>query len=162
VIVAVSSAPVYDKSDVVARLASMHGLEIVADPAPALCDAFGFQTLYEMPADLQRACREQLLRDHLSFVQSHDDVVFGFSAVEWLADWMRWFWGTTPTESWAGILALGGEAARRYGSIYHVVAGPRRAYDGYAWLDAENSRQVNSLIGYLHGELGVADIVRAG
>lgn len=161
-IVAVSSAPVYDKGDVVARLAAMHGLEIVADPAPAFCHGFGFQTLYEMPTDLQRACREQLLYDHLSFLQSHDDVVFAFSAVEWLADWMRWLWGATPTEAWARILAVGGDAVKRYGTIYHVVAGPRRPYDGYAWLDAENSKQVNSLIGHLHGELGVSDIVRAG
>lgn len=159
-IVAVSAAPVYDKTAVVARLAAEHDLQVVHDPAPQLCERHGFQTLYEMPVELQRACRVQLLEDHLDFVRSNDDVVFDHSVIEWLADWMRWFWSATPTAAWAETLELGREAAARYGELYHLSGGPPRPYDGYAWLDAGNARQVDALMRFLYRELGVHGAVR--
>jgi len=159
-IIAVCAPPLVDKSEVSAGLASDHRLKVIRDPAPELCARYGFQTLYDMPADLQRSCREQLMKDHLALLQSSSGLLLEYSAVEWMADWMRWFWGGTPTQSWAKILAQGGEAVRRYDQIYQVENGRSRAYDGYAWLDRENSRQVGSLMRYLHGELGVSDRVK--
>lgn len=161
-IIAVSGAPIYDKTDVVSRLAAAHHVQIVRDPAPGLCTSYGFQTLYEMPAQLQRACREQLLSDHLASLQQPAEVIFEYSAAEWMADWMRWFWSATVTEDWERLLSMAAEAVRRYDAIYHLDTGELRTYDGYVWLDRSNSRQVSSLIRHLYAEFGVADEVRRG
>ena len=50
--------------------------------------------------------------------------------------------------------------ARHYGRIDHLESGTRRAYDGHAWLDARNSAQIDGLMRYLYGELGLASRVR--
>jgi hypothetical protein len=156
VIIAVSAMPVYDKGGLVSRLAAEHGLRVVSDPAPTLCQTYGFQTLYEMPMELQRTCRTKLMEEHVEFLEENDDVILEYSAVEWLADWMRWFWPTTPADEWARILDIGRVAAGRYDAIYHLASGPPRDYDGYVWLDAENSRQVDALMRFLYCELGVS------
>jgi hypothetical protein len=155
-IYSVSASPRIDKGAVVQALAARHNLTVVPDPARALCKAYGFQTLYDMPFELQRAVRMQLVHDHLPFLSSAGDVVLEFSIAEWLADWMRWFWGRTPTEAWEGVMATAARAAERYNAVVHLDDGPARAYDGYAWLDRRNSSQVNVLLKVLYGELGLA------
>ncbi len=154
-IVAVSAPPLVDRSTVIQELASRYGLRQVEDPAPGLCAQLGFQTLYDLPPELQRTCREQLLREHLAFVEQADDVLLEFSAVEWLADWMRWCWSGTSTRLWADILEVGKRAVGRYTELFHLEDGPPRAYDGYVWLDRENSEQASSLMRFLHRELGI-------
>ena len=154
-IVAVSAAPVVDRTELVQRLAAEHGLQPIEDPAPGLCASLGFQTLYDLPPELQRSSRERLLREHLEFVSHADGVILQFSAVEWLADWMRWCWSGTPTRLWAEILGVGEEILRHYTAIHHLEDGPPRSYDGYVWLDRENSDQVCSLMRQLHREFGI-------
>jgi hypothetical protein len=160
-IVAVSAAPVYDKGELVSRLASTHGIDIVRDPAPRLCERYGFQTLYEMPPDLQRACRVQLLSEHLEDLQQRNDVVFEYSVAEWIADWMRWFWPTTATQEWERLMEVASTAAKRYDMIYHLDTGTPRSYDGYVWLDRANARQIDSLVRFAYREFGVWELVRS-
>jgi hypothetical protein len=159
-ILAVSAAPTVDCSRLLARLAAERGLQPVPDPGREACAAFGFQTLYDLPDPLQRLVRTDLLKRHARLVCDRGDLLLGFSVVEWLADWMRWFWRGTSTDEWEHVLALGAEAARRYDVVYHVEGNDSRPYDGYAWLDRRNARQVNRLMLYLYGELGIGSRVR--
>lgn len=159
--IAISSAPVVSKEAVVESMKKNHpGATLVEDPGPALCRAYGFQTIYEMPRDLQAEVRERILRDHLESLTQDADTIYAFSAIEWLADWMRWFWSETPTEKWEEIEALGRSCAQKYDEIHHVGGNTDRGYDGYAWLDRRNSTQIERLMSNLFRDLGVEDKVK--
>ena len=144
-----------DKRDLATELARRHGIGVEDDPAPALCRAYGFQTIYDMPMDLQLAIRSELLERHRAQLRSRSDRVFSFSAVEWAADWMRWAWGSTPAEKWALTMDAVAECVAAYDTIIHLDDGPRRAYDGYVWFDMRNAEQVNGVMKYLYRELRV-------
>ena len=159
-IVAVSAPPNIDTSAAVARLAERHRVRPEEDPARAVCRRYQFQTLYDMPAGLQLAVREQLVRDHLDHVSKPGDRLLDYSVAAWLADWMRWQWHATSTRLWAEVLEVARQCASRYDLVYHLETGPVRRYDGYVWLDVENSRQVNGLLHHVHRELGIETRVR--
>lgn len=156
--VSVAAPPTIDKRPALQRLQKKFDLDLVEDPARSRCEAHGFQTLYDMPEELQRRERRRLLEDHAARLQS-DGLLFDHSAVEWLADWMRWFWSDTPTEEWEEILALGRTCVEGYDRLYHLPDGPRQTYDGYVWLDERNAEQVNGLMRYLYRRLDVTDRV---
>lgn len=156
-IIAVSSAPIVDKSREVHALADKHNLQIHEDPMRATCEEYGFQTIYDMPARLQAEIRERLLHEHARFLEQGSDWLLNYSVVEWLADWMRWSWNTTSTESWSKIMATAKSAAQRYDHVYHVENQVLVPYDGYVWRDKENSEQLNGLMKYLYGELQLLD-----
>jgi len=158
-IIAVSSAPNVDKSRAVHALADKYKLEIHEDPMRTACDDYGFQTIYDMPAQLQAEVRERLIADHHEFVGQNSGLLLNYSVVEWLADWMRWSWNTTSTESWSRIMATAKASAQRYDHIYHVENQLLRPYDGYVWRDKDNSEQLNGLMKYLYDELQVLDKV---
>lgn len=161
-IVAVAAAPLWDKRALVDSLAKEHGLPIVADPAPALCKRYGFQTLYDMPEPLQGTARRELVAEHLAWVRAPGAKgVLAFAVSEWLADWMRWSWHNVPTETWEGIVADARAAASKYAAIHVLEEGAPRPYDGYAWLDRRNSAQLAGLLGFAHQELGVTKLVKA-
>lgn len=159
-LIAISAPPDVDKSAVAQRLAG-NGAPIEGDPSKALCHSYGFQTLYEMPADLQKTARRRLLTEHLARLEDGRDGVFAFSAVEWLADWMRWLWSATPTEEWEEIVALAQRCIARYDVIHHLDSGPKKAYDGFVWFDRRNAEQQRLLMHMLYGSLGVAGKVQA-
>lgn len=153
--IAISSTPVVDKSEFAAAVSGREGLTLVGDPSPALVRGYGFQTLYELPLELQKTVRRRVLRDHLAALESGERVLFGFSVVELLADWMRWAWSATPTEEWAGVLGEAERCASLYERVYHLADGPRKSYDGYVWFDAENARQQERLMRMLYRDLGL-------
>lgn len=156
--IAISAAPHIDLSALVQKLSGESKLTVVADPTPALVRAYGFQTLYDMPLPLQTTIRKRLIVEHKAALVGAPSL-FEHAVFPWLADWMRWHWGTTPAEAWEEIIALGAECARGYGRIVHVAEGPTKGYDGYAWLDKRNSRQIDILLHQLYAQLGVADKV---
>jgi hypothetical protein len=159
-IIAVSSAPIVDKAREVQLLSDRYKLEVQEDPTPKICSQYGFQTIYDMPSELQCKVREQIIETHRDYVSQWDDVLLSYSVVEWLADWMRWSWNTVSTERWAKVLATASSSVGRYDQLYHLEHNVRRPYDGYVWLDKENSAQVNSMMRFLFQELGVVDKVR--
>jgi len=156
-IIAISSPPPIDTTKLAEKLAAENSLRIVEDPAPALCREFGFQTLYDMPQRLQGEIRERLIREHSEFVKNNDGLMLNYSVFEYLADWMRWFWATTPAERWEEILTTAGQAAQRYDQIYHVEDGPLREYDGYVWFDKRNASQINYLLKSLYADMQVTE-----
>ena len=159
-IISISSPPPFDTSELADKLAAQNGLKIIADPAPAVCREYGFQTLYDMPEKLQGEVRERLIREHLDLVKTGGDLLLNFSVFEYLADWMRWFWGNTPAEKWEEVLSLGAEAAHLYDQIYHVEDGKLREYDGYIWFDKRNAEQISGLLKYLYTDLKVTDSLK--
>jgi hypothetical protein len=159
-IIAIAAPPPIDTGELARRLAARHGLAIQEDPAPRLCQEFGFQTLYDMPRVLQRDVRDRLLSDHASLVESATDLLLNYSIVNYLADWMRWFWADTSTEKWASVLALAERVASRYDRIHHVGKGATRPYDGYVWFDARNAAQIDGLMRTLYADLHVAHRVQ--
>ena len=159
-IIAISSPPPIDTSELAQKLAKQHGLRIIEDPAPALCREYGFQTLYDMPQNLQGEIRERLIREHRDLVKNSSDVLLNYSVFEYLADWMRWFWTNTPSEKWEDILSTAAEAAQRYDEIYHVEDGPLLEYDGYVWFDKRNAAQISSLLRCLYTDLQVTDSLK--
>lgn len=159
-IIAVSSAPIVDKTREVRLLSDRYKLEIQEDPTPQICLQYGFQTIYDMPSQLQRKVREQIIGTHLDYVSQCEDLLLSYSVVEWLADWMRWSWNAISTERWAKVLATASSAVGRYDQLYHLEHDVRRSYDGYVWLDKENSKQINSMMRFLYQELGMVDKIR--
>jgi hypothetical protein len=148
----ISAAPSLDVSTLAARLAT--GAALVHDPSRALCQRYGYQTLYEVPKDLQKRLRRELIRGHAEQLRERPDGVFDHSVFLFLADWMRWLWGETPTEEWESVLVDAIPAVDRSEKIHHVVAAPRAGYDGYRWLDARNAKQVDKIMRGLYREFG--------
>ena len=148
----ISAAPSLDISSFATRLAS--GSSFVADPAAALCRRYGYQTLYEVPRDLQKQLRRELIRGHADKLQQEAAGIFDHSVFLYLADWMRWLWGHTPTEEWESVLIDALPAVDRSEKIHHVIDGPRADYDGYKWLDMRNAKQVEKIMRGLYREYG--------
>ena len=132
---------------------------VVADPSRALCEHFGYQTLYEIPRDLQKRLRRQLMQEHAEALEAHPDAVFDHSILTWLADWMRWLWGDTPAEEWEAILREARPAIALSERIHHVARGNTAGYDGYRWLDARNADQIERLLRSLYVEFDCQDRV---
>jgi hypothetical protein len=148
----ICAPPTCDIAAFAERLAT--GRKLFRDPAPALCRRYGYQTLYEIPAPLQKRLRRELIRNHAESLQEHPDAVYDHSVFTWLADWMRWLWGATPTEEWEQVLVEALPAIDRSETIHHVVEAPRAAYDGYRWLDLRNAKQVERIVRGLYVEFG--------
>ena len=159
-VIAISAPPNVDTSVAIARLAERHRRPAEEDPARAVCRRYHFQTLYDMPASLQLTVRERLVREHLEHVRAYGDLLLDYSVAGWLAEWMRWHWNATPTRQWAEVMETARQCASRYDVVYHLETGATRRYDGYVWLDVENSRQVNGLLHHVHRELGIEARVR--
>lgn len=159
-IIAISSPPPIETKGLAKKLAKQHGLKIIENPAPQLCQQYGFQTLYDMPFGLQSEIREKLIYEHAEFVKSNENVLLNFSVMEFLADWMRWFWATTPTEQWENLLIAGNKAAACYDKIYHIEEGELKDYDGYVWFDKRNCNQINNLLKYLYSEMNCSDKIK--
>lgn len=147
-----------DVSALAARLAA--GAPVSADPSRALCERYGFQTLYEAPVALQKRLRLELIGGQARALARERSGVWDHGVIAWLADWMRWLWGETPSEEWDGVLALARPAVEASDVIHHVVAGPRAQYDGYRWLDARNAAQVERLMRALYRDFGCESRVR--
>ena len=148
----ISAAPALDVSTLAARLAI--GATLVRDPSRALCQRYGYQTLYEVPRDLQKRVRRELIRTHAEQLRGGADGVFDHSVFLFLADWMRWLWGDTPAEEWESVLIDALPAVDRSEKIHHVVGAPRAGYDGYRWLDARNAKQIDKIMRGLYREFG--------
>lgn len=148
----ISAPPALDVSKLVDRLKSV--APVTADPARALCRRYGYQTLYEIPVPLQKQLRRELIRTHAETLRAGADVVCDHSVFGYLADWMRWLWGATPTQEWDSVLIEAMPAVERSETIHHVVAAPRSEYDGYKWLDAGNAKQSERLMRHLYRDFG--------
>jgi hypothetical protein len=148
----ICAAPAIDVAPFALRLAG--GGALVGDPSRALCESFGYQTLYEIPTAHQKRLRRQLIRGHLEALQRNPDAVFDHSVLTWLADWMRWLWGETSTEEWESVLAEARPAVDLSERIHHVSHGARAAYDGYRWLDSGNSAQIERIVCGLYAQFG--------
>ncbi|WP_374372721.1 hypothetical protein [Dongia sp.] len=151
--------PTIDIRAQVAELVKKTGSTLLADPSRGACERYGYQTLYEMPVALQKSTRTKLITDHVASLRSHKAVVADHSVFIWLADWMRWLWGETPSEEWEAVLALAGQAVPLYDRIEHVTAGPAAGYDGYHWLDQRNGAQIERLIRHLYVDFGCLERV---
>lgn len=158
--IVISAPPAFDTAAFVADLAAKHGVDAAQDPTRALCESYSFQTLYEMPDDLQAASRLKLIEDHLEALKAPGTAVFDHSVFPWAADWMRWFWGKTTAERWEEVVALVKECAALYSEVHHVSDAPRLGYNGYTWLDQRNNTQILELLGLLHIQYRVTDRVK--
>lgn len=154
----ISAPQAIDVSALCARLAA--GAAVVADPSRALCERYGYQTLYEVAPAEQKALRLELIRAHAQSLQASRDGLWDHSVFAWLADWMRWLWGETPSEEWEAVLAAARPAVEASEVIHHVVSGPRAAYDGYRWLDARNAAQAERLMRSLYRDFQCESRVR--
>jgi len=152
--IAISAPPHIDTGALVNKIATEAKADIVPDATPLLCRAYGFQTLYDMPLPMQTNMRRRLIQEHKAALGANK--LFEQPVFPWLADWMRWHWGVTPAEAWIEILELATPLAQSYSRIIHVASGPRRAYDGYAWLDPRNGQQIELLLRQLYEQLGVS------
>jgi hypothetical protein len=157
---AISASPLIDRAAFAAKNAQ--GARIVADPARGLVQARGFQTLYEVPRDLQTALRLDLLDLHKAELDKGGPVLFDHSAVEWMADWMRWHWAAVSTRAWDAALAKAEALVKRYDASLHLESGPKRGYDGYNWLDVPNAQQTEELMRFLYGRFGIAPTIAKG
>src|SRR5258706_16223557 len=101
----ISAPATVDVSAYAARLAG--AAKPVADPSRALCERFGYQTLYEIPVALQKRLRLELIAAHAQSLAGDPNAVCDHSVFAWLADWMRWLWDATPTEGWGAVPAAG-------------------------------------------------------
>ena len=122
----ISAAPSLDIASLATRLAGASAL--LTDPSRALCHSYGYQ--------------------------GNANGVFDHSIFLFLADWMRWLWGDTPTEEWDSVLIEALPAVDRSEKIHHVIAALRAAYDGYRWLDTRNAKQVEKIMRDLYREYG--------
>ena len=152
----ISAAPTLD----VSWLARSLGPGVIADPSPALCARYGYQTLYEIPVELQKRLRRELIRAHAEALRGQPDAICDHSVFAWLADWMRWLWGHTPADEWDAVLREAEPAVQVSEVIHHVADGPRAGDDGYRWLDAGNARQVERLMRGLYRDFGCEARVR--
>lgn len=159
-IACLSAPPHIDTAALAKRLGAEHKMTLAPDPTRALVNAYGFQTIYDMPRDLQTATRRKLINEHGAAVKGAKDTLFECGVFPWIADWMRWHWNGTPAEAWIELWTQVGAIAKGYDRIYHVAEGPTRAYDGYAWLDKRNAHQIEPLLRFAYQELGVADKVQ--
>jgi hypothetical protein len=162
--IAIAASPLLDRAAHAAGLAA--GLaagkaDVVVDPTRAAVRARGFQTLYEVPGDLQTQLRLGLLDAHATALAAPGDAVFDHCAVEWMADWMRWHWSAMPSRAWDAAMAKAKSLVARYDRIEHLVAGPARAYDGFVWLDGPAARQTEELMFFLYDRLG-ARVTKVG
>lgn len=148
----ISAAPSLDIAAFAKGLAP--GASVIVDPSRAVCARYGYQTLYEVPRELQKQLRRELIRGHAEKLQASANGVFDHSIFLFLADWMRWLWGDTPSEEWESVLIEALPAVDRSEKIHHVVAAPRAGYDGYRWLDARNAKQVEKIMRGLYREYG--------
>ena len=148
----ISAPATIDVSALAARLAGK-GVPF-RDPSRALCTRYGYQTLYEVPVDLQKRLRLEVIGVHSRILAADPNVVCDHSVFAWLADWMRWLWSATPAEEWEAVLAAARPAIERSTVIHHVVQGPAAAYDGYRWLDARNAAQADALMRGLYRQFG--------
>jgi hypothetical protein len=156
----ISAPPTIDVSQLAKDLAAKEKATLVTDPSRAACERYGYQTLYEMPSALQKQARRKLITDHIAALQKGGALVCDHSIFQWLADWMRWLWGETPTEEWEAVLAEATPAVKLYDAIEHVSEGPAANYNGYTWLDKRNGNEIERLIRHLYVDLGCADRVR--
>lgn len=160
-IVSVAASPLVERAAHAKKLAGAKGT-VLADPSRALVRAHGFQTMYEIPRELQTELRLKLLDDHgKALAKAKGDVVADHCAVEWMADWMRWHWAAVSTRAWDAAMDKAAKVVKRYSRIEHLASGPRRAYDGYAWLDVPNARQIEELMFHLYAKFG-AKVVKVG
>jgi hypothetical protein len=146
----IAASALIDVTGLARRLAG--ATPIFTDPSRAMSDRYGFQTLYEIPIDLQKQLRRALIGEHLSKLRANKDAVFDHSVFGWLADWMRWLWSETSVAEWDAVLAEAGAAVELSESIHHVINGPLALNDGYRWLDPGNARQTESLLRHLYRE----------
>ena len=146
----ISAAPALDIASLATKLAG--SAAPIVDPSRELVKRYGYQTLYEVPRDLQKRLRRELIRGHAERLQSSPDGVFDHSVFLFLADWMRWLWSETPTEEWESVLMDARPAVMRSERIHHVVTAPRGGYDGYRWLDLRNAKQMDTLMRGLYRE----------
>ena len=165
-IVAIAASPLIDRTARAKKLAGAKG-RIVADPSQALVRARGFQTLYEVPRELQTELRLHLLDQHAAAMKAGGaktggDIVFDHCAVEWMADWMRWHWAAVSTRAWDAALAKAEALVKRYDASIHLESGPKRGYDGYNWLDVPNAQQTEELMRFLYGRFGVTPTLAKG
>ncbi|MFS8084620.1 MAG: hypothetical protein ACMG6H_03255 [Acidobacteriota bacterium] len=159
-IIAVSAPPIVDKTQAAQALAEKYHLTAHEDPMRAACEDYGFQTIYEMPEQLQGELREQLATAHVDLLSQPGDLLLNYSVVEWVADWMRWSWNGISAEGWSKIIGLARSSASQYDQIIHLDHGTTKPYDGYVWLDKTNSEQVNRLMKHLYEELDLMEKVR--
>jgi hypothetical protein len=157
--IVIAAPPTIDVSAMAKDLATKEKATLVADPSRGACERYGFQTLYEMPIALQKQARRKLIADHVASLRKNSSAVYDHSVFQWLADWMRWLWGETPSEEWEAVLAEATPAIALYDRIEHVAEGPAAGYDGYHWLDARNGKQIERLMRHLYADLGGADRV---
>lgn len=157
--IAISAPPDVDKSAFARELAGRHGAQVADDPSKAVANAYGFQTLYEMPAPLQKEARRRMFTEHLEALRG-GDTVFACSAIEWLADWMRWLWSYTPSEEWEEVLAIAQQCVAAYDEIHHLETGAKKEYDGFVWFDQRNAEQQLRLMHMLYADLGLTAKVR--
>jgi hypothetical protein len=156
----IAAPPTIDISALAKELAAKEKATLVTDPSRAACERYGFQTLYEMPRELQKQTRRRLIKEHIAVLQKGGSLVFDHSIFQWLADWMRWLWGETPTEEWEAVLAEASAGVKLYDAIEHVSKGPAAGYNGYTWLDQRNGQEIERLMRHLYVDLGCADRVR--
>lgn len=156
--IVISTPPTFDVADYARSLAK--GRAVIPDPSRALCARYGYQTLYEVPVDLQKSLRRELIRGHAEALGANSDAVFDHGVFAWLADWMRWLWGHTPAEEWESVLVEARPAVARAEEIHHVVDGPRAGYDGYRWLDPRNGAQIERIMRSLYREFGCESLVK--
>lgn len=148
----ISATPAQDVAPLAARLAA--GAVLVADPSRALCSHYGYQTLHEVPIELQKRLRREILRKHAEALFENASCVCDHSVFAFLADWMRWLWSQTPADQWEAVLIEAYPAVQRSERIHHVIAAPSAVYDGHRWLDADNAKQLDRLMRSLYREFG--------
>jgi hypothetical protein len=158
----IAAPPTIDVSKLAQDLAAKEKATLVTDPSRAACERYGYQTLYEMPLALQKQARRKLITDHIAALQKGGSMVCDHSIFQWLADWMRWIWGKTPTEEWEAVLAEAAPAVKLYDAIEHVAEGPAAGYNGYTWLDQRNGKEIERLMRHLYADLGCTEKVRFG
>jgi hypothetical protein len=148
----ISAPPTIDVEAFARRIAGPSA--VIRDPSRALCERYGYQTLYEVPIALQKRMRRELIRSHTEALRADADAVCDHSVFAWLADWMRWIWSETTTQEWDSVLVEALPAFDRSEVIHHVVEGPRAAYDGYRWLDSGNGAQVERIMRSIYIQAG--------
>src|SRR5258708_2061296 len=148
----ISAPPDIQVSPLAASLAGAR--PVVPDPTRAACARYGYQTLYEVPLELQKRLRRELIRAHAETLRGDPDAVCDHSVFAWLADWMRWIWSHTHAEEGESVLTEARPAVDRSETIHHVIAGPRAGYDAYRGLDSRNAAQMERLMRGLYREFG--------
>jgi hypothetical protein len=154
----ICAAPSLEVSAYATKLAGKGAVS--TDPSRAACASYGYQTLYEVPIDLQKRLRRELIRAHAETLRNDPNAVCDHSVFAFLADWMRWIWGETPAEEWESVLIDARPAVERSDTIHHIVDAPRAGYDGYRWLDSRNAVQIERLMRGLYREFGCEARVR--